>query len=84
MGLYQGSVKSPYLFDRVIDVLTEDIRGEAPNMLFADDKVIFEFTKEKLGSKLDIWREGIESRGSVTTRDRVRNGKKKRDSEDRS
>lgn len=64
VGLHQGSVLSPYLFDLVMDVLTEDIKRDAPwNMMFADDIVLCEFTREGLELKLEKWRRAFEQRG---------------------
>uniref|UniRef100_A0A8D9DMA0 Reverse transcriptase domain-containing protein n=1 Tax=Cacopsylla melanoneura TaxID=428564 RepID=A0A8D9DMA0_9HEMI len=64
VGLHQGSVISPYLFDMVMDVMTDEIRGEAPwTMLFADDIVLCEFTAEALELKLENWRNALEQRG---------------------
>ena len=41
VGLHQGSVLSPFLFDIIIDRLTEDIRKDVPwDMLFVDDIVL--------------------------------------------
>ncbi|XP_008477651.1 uncharacterized protein LOC103514534 [Diaphorina citri] len=41
VGLHQGSALSPYLFDLIMDVLTENIRRPAPwCMMFADDVVL--------------------------------------------
>lgn len=55
---------SPHLFDMVMDVLTDDVRGEAHwNILFADDIVLCEFTKAKLQNELENWREALEGRG---------------------
>lgn len=69
VGLHQGSVVSPYLFDMVMDVLTDEIRGEAPwNMLFADDIVLCEFTQEELEMKLERWRVALELRGLKISR----------------
>ncbi|KAI5715261.1 hypothetical protein M8J77_013350 [Diaphorina citri] len=69
VGLHQGSVISPYLFDMVMDVLTDDFRGEAPwNMLFADDIVICDFSKETLEIKLEEWRKAFEQRGLKISR----------------
>ena len=48
VGLHQGSVLSP-LFAAIMDRLTNEVRGEPPwTMLFADDIVICEETREEV------------------------------------
>ena len=49
IGLHQGSALSPYLFNLVMDALTESIQEEIPKcMLFTDDIVILRIPKMKL------------------------------------
>ena len=56
MGLYQGSALSPYLFALVIDELTKHIQIEVSwCMLFADDIVLVDETKEGVNTKLELW-----------------------------
>ena len=48
VGLHQGSALSPFLFAVIMDRLTDEVRREPPwTMLFADDIVICEETREK-------------------------------------
>ncbi|XP_068222145.1 uncharacterized protein [Palaemon carinicauda] len=62
--LHQGSSLSPYLFNIVIDVITERVREQSPRTkLFADDIVLCDETREELEGKLEIWKEKLESRG---------------------
>ncbi|KAI5752981.1 hypothetical protein M8J77_022414 [Diaphorina citri] len=47
VGLHQGSELSLYLFDVIMDVLTDDVRKETPwCMLFADDVLCGESVTE--------------------------------------
>ena len=49
MGLHQDSALSPYLFALVMDELTKHIQTKVPwCMLFADDIVLVDETKEKV------------------------------------
>ena len=47
VGLHQESALSPFLFAILMDRLTDEVRKESPwNMMFADDIVICEKSKE--------------------------------------
>ena len=49
VGLHQGSALSPFLFAVIMDRLTDEVRREPPwTMLFADDIVICEETREEM------------------------------------
>ena len=49
VGLHQGSALSPFLFAVLMDRLTDEVRLESPwNMLFADDIVICERSREQV------------------------------------
>ena len=53
VGLHQGSALSPLLFALCVDVLTEEVREEAPwSMLYADDIVLCAESREDLQAKL--------------------------------
>ena len=58
------SALSPYLFALVMDELTRDIQDEVPwCMLFANDIVLMDKTREGVNAKLERWREELESKG---------------------
>ena len=63
VGLHQGSVLSLFLFAVIMDRLTDEVRREPPwTMLFADDIVICEETRE-VEQRLESWRYALERRG---------------------
>ena len=67
VGVHQGSALSPFVFATVMDHPTEEVRREAPwNMLFADDVVLVNETRE--GMELERWREALENRGLKVSR----------------
>ncbi len=56
VGLHQCSRLSPLLFITVIDVISDEIsRGPPHAMLFADDLVICENTREQSEEQLELW-----------------------------
>ena len=72
IGLHQGSALSPFLFAIVMDELTKNIQDEVPwCMLFADDIVLVDETKDGINSKLELWRDTLESRGFRLSRSKT-------------
>ena len=69
VGLHQGSALSPFLFVVVMDRLTDKIRREPPwTMLFADDIVICEETREEVEGRLEFWKYALERIGMKVSR----------------
>ena len=69
MGLHQGSVLSPFLFALVMDELTRSIQEEVPwCMLFADDIVLIDETRDKVNDRLEAWRHTLECKGFKLSR----------------
>ena len=69
VGLHQGSALSPFLFAIIMDVLTKEVRKEAPwDMMFADDVVLCREDKEELEVSLERWRKVFEERGLRVSR----------------
>ena len=64
IGLHQGSALIPFLFAVIMDRLTDEVRREPPwTILFADNNVICEETREKVKRRLECWRYALERRG---------------------
>ena len=64
VGLHQGSALSQFLFAMIMDRLTDKVRREPPWMLlFADDIVICEETREEVERRLKSGRYALERRG---------------------
>ncbi|VFQ71409.1 unnamed protein product [Cuscuta campestris] len=72
MGLHQGSALSPFLFALVMDVLTQGVQDGVPwCMLFADDIVLIDDTREGLNDKLKLWRLALETKGFRISRNKT-------------
>ena len=64
VGLHQGSALNPFLFAVIMDRLTNEVRRETPwTMLFADDIVICEETREEVERRLESWKYALKRRG---------------------
>ena len=56
VGLHQGSALSPYLFNLIMDVISAEVRDEAPlSMLFANDIILSSSQHENVEKN---WRNG--------------------------
>jgi len=72
IGLHQGSALSPFLFTIVMDELTRGIQDEVPyNMLFANDIVLINETREGVITKLERWRNTLEAKGFRLSRSKT-------------
>ena len=68
IGLHQGSALSTFLFDIVMNELTR-IQNEIPwCMLFADDIILVDETRAGVNTKLEVWRQTLESRSFKLSR----------------
>ncbi|XP_060203092.1 uncharacterized protein LOC132631539 [Lycium barbarum] len=69
MGLHQGSALSLFLFVVAMDALTSHIQGEVPwCMLFADDIVFIDELRSGVNTRLEVWRQTLESKGFKLSR----------------
>ena len=69
VGLHQGSALRPFLFAVIMDRLTDEVRREPPwTMLFADNIVICEETRQEVERRLECWRYALERRGMQVSR----------------
>ena len=72
VGLHQGSALSPFLFAVIMDRLTDEVRREPPwTLLFADDIVICEETREEVERRLEFWKYALERRGMKVSRSKT-------------
>ena len=64
VGVLQGSVLSPLLFIIAAEALSREFSVGCPwEMLYADDLVIFAETFESLLTKMEVWKNCLESKG---------------------
>ena len=72
VGLHQGSALSPFLFAVIMDRLMDEVRREPPwTMLFADDIVICEETREEVEQRLEAWKYALERREMKVNRSKT-------------
>ena len=70
--LHQGSALRPFLFAVIMDRLTDEVRREPLwTMLFADDIVICEETREEVERRLESWKYALERRGMKVSRSKA-------------
>ncbi|GJM88521.1 hypothetical protein PR202_ga04593 [Eleusine coracana subsp. coracana] len=60
----KDSALSPYLFALVMDEVTREIQSDVPwCMLFADDVVLVDESRDGVNRKLELWRHTLECKG---------------------
>ena len=62
VGIYQGSVLSPFIFAVVMDVVTEEVAKEGHALMYADHLVLICETKEEARRRFVAWRNALESK----------------------
>ena len=55
VGIYQGSILSPFIFAVVMDVVTEEVAKEGHALMYADDLVLICETKEETRQRFVAW-----------------------------
>src|SRR5213080_2245249 len=64
VGVDQGSVLSPLLFNVVLEAVSREFKEGLPwELLFADDLALMAESKEQLLVMIERWREGIKRKG---------------------
>ena len=72
VGLHQESALSPFFCAVIMDRLTNKVSKEPPwTMLFADDIVICEETREEVERRLESWKYALERRGMKVSRSKT-------------
>ena len=72
LGLHQGFALSPFLFTLVLDELTREIQDEVPwCMLFADDIILIDVTRQGVNDRLERWRHTLEATGFRLSRSKT-------------
>ena len=72
MSLHQGSVLNPFLFTLVMNEHTRGIQDALPRyMLFADDIVHIDETRQGVNDKLEQWRHTLEVRSFRVSRSKI-------------
>ena len=71
--LYQRSTLNPFLFAVIMDRLIDEVKREPPwTMLFANDIVICEETREEMERRLKCWRYSLERREMKVSRSKTK------------
>jgi len=72
MSLHQGFALNPFFFTLVMDELTRGIQDALPwCMLFIDDIVLIDKTRQGVNNKLERWRHTLEVRGFRVSRSKT-------------
>ena len=72
IGLHQGSALSHFLFAIIMDEITKSIHEDIPwCMLFVNDIVLIDETKERVNKKLELWRQILKVREFRLSRSKI-------------
>ena len=72
VGMHQGLALSLFLFDVIMDRLTDKVRRKPSwTMLFADDIMICKKPREEVEQRLECWRYVLERRGMKISRSKI-------------
>ena len=72
VGVHQGSALSPFLFNVVLDVVTEGVKRGVPwDIMYADDMVLVGETRQEVEERTEEWRVALESRGLKISRSKT-------------
>ena len=64
VGVHQGSVLSPLLFNIVLEALSKEFREGLPwEMLYADDLALLAESREQVLEKVKLWKKEMEEKG---------------------
>ena len=73
VGVHQGSVMSPFLFNIIVDEATKECRSDPPwAMLYADDLVLTSETKGGVVEMFNTWRAALAARGLRVNLDKTK------------
>ena len=62
VGIHQGSILWPLIFDVVMDVVTEEVARDGHALMYADNLVLICETKEEARQRFVAWRNALESK----------------------
>ena len=64
IGLHKGSALSPFLFIRLVDTISQDVRNKLQwELLYADDLAIIDITSTDTKNRLELWQKVFTDNG---------------------